>query len=129
MSLRITGLKSLCSSSIVEVKFVRRTKLRIPPTRRMLCTLNVAVLNSTLGKNILNFVPPTSEPPYNAESKGLVVVWDIFMQDWRAIPANSCELVKVFKMGTKNEQTEFWRYFDLVLNKMTTAQKRAFMNK
>jgi hypothetical protein len=129
MSLSITGLKSLCSSSIVEVKFVRRTKLRIPPTRRMLCTLNVAVLNSTLGKNILNFVPPTSEPPYNAESKGLVVVWDIFMQDWRAIPANSCELVKVFKMGTKNEQTEFWRYFDLVLNKMTTAQKRAFMNK
>jgi len=129
MSLSITGLKSLCSSSIVEVKFVRRTKLRIPPTRRMLCTLNVAVLNSTLGKNILNFVPPTSEPPYNAESKGLVVVWDIFMQDWRAIPVNSCELVKVFKMGTKNEQTEFWRYFDLVLNKMTAAQKRAFMNK
>lgn len=129
MSLSITGLKSLCRSAIVEIKFVRRTKLHIPPTRRMLCTLNVAVLNSTLGKNILNFVPPTSEPPYNAESKGLVVVWDIFRQDWRAVPVNSCELVKVFKMGNKNEQVEFWRYFDLVLNKMTTAQKRAFMNK
>ncbi len=129
MALSVAGFKSICSSSIVEIKFVRRDKQRIPSTRRMLCTLNVAVLNSDLGKNILNFKPPTSDPPYNAESKGLVVVWDLFMQNWRAIPANSCELVKVFKMSTKKEQTEFWRYFDLVIRKMTTSQKRAFMNK
>jgi hypothetical protein len=129
MALSVTGLNTLCLNSIIELKFVRRNKLRIPPTRRMLCTKNVQVLNSDLGKNILNFVPPTSNPPYNAAAKGLVVVWDLFMQDWRAIPAESCELVKIFKMSTKKEQTEFWRYFDLVLGKMTSAQKKAFMKK
>jgi hypothetical protein len=129
MALSVAGLKKLCQTGILELKFVRRNKLRIPSTRRMLCTLNFQVLNSELGKQILNFKPPKSSPSYNAESKGLVVVWDIFMQDWRAIPANSCELIKMFKMGTTKEQAEFWRYFDLVLGKMTAMQKKAFMDK
>ena len=126
MSLSVGGLKKLCSSNVVELKFVRRNKLRIPPTRRMLCTLDSTLLNSTLGKEILNFKPPRYSPPYNAASKSLVVVWDVIMQDWRAIPADSCEVVTA--ISTKPVST-FWKYFNTVLSKMTTTQKKGFMDK
>jgi hypothetical protein len=126
MSLSVGGLKKLCSSNVVELKFVRRNKLRIPPTRRMLCTLDSTLLNSTLGKEILNFKPPRYSPPYNAASKNLVVVWDVIMQDWRAIPADSCEVVTA--ISTKPVST-FWKYFNTVLSKMTTTQKKGFMDK
>ncbi len=126
----VPNLKKLCKEAVVELKFVRRIKkVGFPTDRRILCTLNVQLLNGDIGKNILNFKRPTKPPPYNAEAKGLVVVWDIIMQDWRAIPAESCVLGKVFKMGTKAEQAEFFRYFDLVIGKMTSSQKKIFMNK
>lgn len=126
MALSIGGLKRLCSSNAVELKFVRRNKLRIPSTRRMLCTLDASLLNSTLGKEVLNFKPPRFSPPYNAASKGLLVVWDIIMQDWRAIPVDSCEVVTA--VSTKPVKT-FWEYFDKVLSKMTPSQKKTFMDK
>lgn len=126
MALSVGGLRKLCSSNVVELKFVRRNKLRIPSTRRMLCTLDEILLNSTLGKEVLNFKPPRFSPPYNAASKGLVTVWDLIMQDWRSIPADACEVVTA--ISTKPVQT-FWNYFDKVLSKMTASQKRAFMDK
>jgi hypothetical protein len=126
MALSVGGLKKLCSTNVVELKFVRRNKLRIPSTRRMLCTLDATLLNSTLGKEVLNFKPPRFSPPYNAESKGLVTVWDVIMQDWRNVPADACEVVTA--TPTKPVQT-FWNYFDKVLSKMTASQKRSFMDK
>jgi hypothetical protein len=126
MALSVGGLKNLCLSNVVELKFVRRNKLRIPSTRRMLCTLDPTLLNSTLGKEVLNFKPPRFSPPYNAESKGLLTVWDVIMQDWRNIPVNASEVVTA--ISTKPVQT-FWNYFDKVLSKMTASQKRAFMDK
>ena len=82
-----------------------------------------------IGKNILNFVRPTKGPPYNAESKGLVVVWDIIMQNWRAIPADSCEVAVVFNLTTKADQAKFFNFFDKVIMKMTASQKKNFMDK
>lgn len=121
-------LKQACLNAVVELKFVRRNKLRIPSTRRMLCTLDGKILNSDLGKEILNFKPARFSPPYNAESKGLVVVWDIIMQDWRAIPADSCVIVSLIKTQPRQEKN-FWDYYDKVLSKMNANQKKAFMDK
>jgi hypothetical protein len=126
MSLSIGGLKKLCLSNAVELKFVRRNKLRIPPSRRMLCTLDSALLNSTLGKEILNFKVPRFSSPYNAASKGLLIVWDIIMQDWRAIPVDSCEVVSAVSTKPANI---FWEYFNRVLGKMTVSQKKSFQDK
>jgi hypothetical protein len=124
----VGNLKQACLSAVVELKFVRRNKMRIPSTRRMLCTLDGKLLNSDLGKEILNFKSPRFSPPYNAESKGLVVVWDIIMQDWRAIPADSCVVVTMIKTQPRQEKN-FWEYYNKVLSKMNANQKKTFMDK
>jgi hypothetical protein len=130
MGLSVASLKKICQQSVVEIKFKRRNKkLGFPPNRRILCTLNVQLLNGDIGKNILNFVRPTQNPPYNAESKGLVVVWDIIMQNWRAIPAESCEIATFFNLTTKADQAKFFNFFDKVVLKMTASQKKNFIDK
>lgn len=127
MNLSIGGLKALCRSNLVELKFTRRNKVvGRPATRRMLATLDAELLNSTLGKEILNFKPPVDPPPYNPESKGLLTVWDIIFQDWRNIPVSSATVVS--SVPTKPVE-KFWEYFDKVIRKMTATQKAAFMDK
>lgn len=124
----VKGLAEICIDSVVELKFVRRNKARLPRERRMLCTLDSALLNSALGKKTLKFRSPRFPPLYNAASKGLLVVWDIIMQDWRAVPTRGCEVVARIKTSPKLEKN-FWEYYDKVLKKMTSAQKRNFMDR
>jgi hypothetical protein len=127
MKLSLGGLKQLCNSNLVELKFNRRLRLvGIPRSRRMLATLDAELLNSVMGKEILNFKPPTKIPQYDAESKGLLTVWDLLFQDWRNIPVESTVVVST--IPTK-PQEKFWEYFDKVLGKMTAAQKATFMQK
>lgn len=127
MRLSLDGLRQLCSSNVVEIKFTRRHKLAGRPTaRRMLCTLDATILNSQLGKEVLHFKPPSTSPPYDANAKNLVVVWDIFFQDWRAIPIESCEVVSA--VPTKPPE-DFWKYFDKVIGKMTANQKSQFVDR
>ena len=128
MKFSLGGLEKLCKENVVELKFVRRNKLRYPPTRRMLCTLDAKLLNSSDGKKILNFRPPRYAPIYNARSKGLLPVWDIIMQDYRNIPVESVEVVVA--ISTKDTgQKKFWEYFNKVIGKMSVGQKAAFMDK
>jgi hypothetical protein len=126
MAYSIKGLKLVCLQNVVELRFSRRNKLRYGPTRRMLCTLDGKLLNSTEGKKILNFRPPRYAPPYDAEAKGLLTVWDIIMQDWRNIPVAAVDVVMA--VPTKN-QKDFWDYFNKVIGKMSASQKSAFMDK
>jgi hypothetical protein len=120
----VSGLAALCDRHIVEISFVRRTRGIIPPTRRILCTRDRSFLNSALSKQIFNFIPPTNPHPYNAASKGLVTVFDILMQDWRNIPAASCEVIMA--ISTQPNQN-FWQFFDKKIKSMTTLQKESFM--
>ena len=126
MAISVQGLIALCQNNVVELKFVRRTKFRIPPTRRMLCTLNERLLNSAEGKKILKFKPRLHPPPYNAVAKGLATVWDILMQDWRNVSTESVEVVSVVDIVP---QKKFWEFFDGVLKHFTPAQKKSFMEK
>lgn len=120
------NLFKICSSNLVELKFVRRNKKNPIPTRRMLCTLDSRLLRSTFGKNILNFKVPKFKPPYNAKSKNLLTVWDILLQDWRNIPCDSIEVVSVVPtVPLKN----FLVYFDKHIKPMTTAEKEQFLGK
>jgi hypothetical protein len=127
MTLSLTGLAKLCNDNIVELKFNRRLRFKgLPATRRMLATLDSTLLNSTVGKEILNFKPPTQNTSYNASQRGLLTVWDILFQDWRNIPIEST--VVVTAVPTK-PQEEFWKYFDSVIRKMTSKQKEEFMKR
>lgn len=125
MKLSIGGLKQLCQTNVVELKFVRRTKVT-PPTRRMLATLDPMILDSELGRKILNFKPPTKNAAYDAASRGLLTVWDLIFQDWRNIPVEGCEVVSTVP---SRPPEKFWEYFNKVLGKMTAQQKAAFISK
>jgi hypothetical protein len=120
----VGGLTILCDRHLVELKFNRRTKFVAPSTRRMLCTRDRVFLNSALSKQIFNFIPPSQPHPYNAASKGLVTVFDILMQDWRNIPAESCEVIMAVPT---TDQQRFWEFFDKKLKNMTSLQKESFM--
>jgi hypothetical protein len=136
------GLKSLLLTHAAEIKFIRRTEGRLPRTRRMWCTLDPLVLNSAAGKKILNFRKPRFAPAYNAASKNLLVVWDIIMQDWRAVPVDAVYVVEGGKTiptrfiknlndkeGNKRAQDEFWYYYQTAIRKMTPGEKSSFMDR
>lgn len=127
MGLSPNGLRQLLSSGVAEIKFVRRhNSPGRPGTRRMLASLNRAILDTENGRSILNFKPPVYPAAYNANNYNLVIVFDLFMQDWRAIPADTVEIIK---MLPSNSPEEFWKYFNEVLIKMSASQKADFMDK
>jgi hypothetical protein len=119
------NLKKIAISHVVELKFKRRDKKRLPKTRRMFCTLDPLLLNSVWGKRILNFRKPRNAPAYNAASKNLLFVWDIIMQDWRAVPMESCVLIQAV---STRPQKKFWEFFDKAIKNMTPQQKALFMD-
>lgn len=128
-SVTVAGLKRLCLTNVIELKFRRRIypgKNGGVRTRRMLCTLDPLLLNGALGKKVLNFKKPTQLPPYNAAAKNLVIVWDIFRQNWRSVPVESVDVVSM--ISTRPQKT-FWEYFTKVLSKMTATQKQEFFDK
>ena len=127
MKLSPGGLRSLCEVNVVELKFTRRNqKPGKSPTRRMLATLDADLLNSKEGLSILNFKPPTSAPAYNAESRGLLVVWDIFLQTWRSVPAAGCEIISLIPTRPVEK---FWDHFNSSIGNMNAGQKAAFHDK
>jgi hypothetical protein len=123
MRTTLSSLKNLLRENVCEIVFVRRRPRENKAlTRRMLCTLDENLLNSTNGRLSLNFRPSSNVLPYNAESKGLLPVWDIFMQDWRMVSMENCNLILTIK------QEDFWKYFNDTLLPMSPQQKMAYMD-
>jgi hypothetical protein len=118
---------------VAEVVFVRRRRAKDPTvtskTRRMICTTNQLLLNSPFGKKTLRYKPPTQSPPYDAKSKGLLTVWDVFMQDWRNIDIKSSVIVKktsedslpIFVNNQEGIQ-KFAKFFNLKLRRINARQ-------
>jgi len=121
------GLSQLLANNVVEIKFLRRhDKPGWQLSRRMLCTNDWALLNTLLGKRVLHFVPPRLSLPYNPTSYNLVIAFDIFMQNWRAINCDRCDVVAI--IPTSPDPAKWWDYFTDSIMKMSAAQKQAFMN-
>ena len=124
MKVSLSTLKTLLQNNVAEIKFFRRRlKPGYPATRRMLCTNSFLLLNSTEGRLALNYRPFTKPPRFNATQKDLLIVWDIFMQDYRCINMSACNLI-----STIPANKEFWKYFNAKLAKLTSQQKINFMN-
>jgi hypothetical protein len=129
-SYSVDGFFLLCNQCVVELVFFPRGDLGKykGTTRRMLCTLNKKLLNSDFGKRTLNFKPPLQSPPYNAKSKGLVTVWDIFRQDWRNVPVKAANVMPPpFTMKAEPIE-DFMDYFDKVIKPMTREQRRQYID-
>ena len=90
----------------------------------MLCTNSKNILESPNGYKVLNYKPPKGNADYNPASKNLVNAWDLFVQDYRYVNANNCEVISVMPADD-----EFWVYFNDVLNNMPAVQKEAFNRK
>jgi len=89
----------------------------------MLCTKSYELLNSTNGRISLNYAPPTHPPLINEAKENLLIVWDIYMQQFRNINMNDCYLLNQLPADDS-----FWEYFNENLYNMTPEQKMAFMN-
>jgi hypothetical protein len=125
MKVALPTLKTVVQNNVAEIKFFRRRpKPGFSLTRRMLCTNSFPLLNSAEGRFTLNFRPTTKPPKFNPTQKNLLIVWDIFMQDYRCVNAAACNLI-----ATIPANKEFWKYFSSKLLRLTPQQKIAFMNK
>jgi hypothetical protein len=100
----------------------RHLKPGSPPFRRMLCTGDLSLLNSNQGRVALNFRPAYNQPRFNPVQKNLLITWDIFMQDYRCVNMDACELV------TLVPNAGFWKFFNERLVLMSPQQKIKFMN-
>ena len=133
-------LKALLQNNVCEVVFVRRRPERapVPPrayVRRMLCTNSFGLLTSYNAKISLNFRLPRTGRRLDEAKHDIVVVWDIFEQDYRNVSISTPESPFTGK-GTSAgtcylRQTipaddTFWKYYNDVLLKMTPEQKRNF---
>jgi hypothetical protein len=127
-SYSVKGFKTLCQSHVVDVVFYRRSSpIGGKAMRRMLCTLNVELLNSTFGKKTLKFRSPMQSPPYNAEAKGLVTVWDIFRQDWRNVPVKAALVMQAPYTMPATPVKNFIEYFDKTIQPMTLGQRQQYI--
>lgn len=123
MKTTLDNLRNLLRENVCEIVFVRRRpRANRMPVRRMLCTLDTNILNSTNGRLSLNYRPSSGVMPYNAESKNLLPVWDIFMQDWRMVNMDDCNLITTIK------EEDFWKYFNETLLPMSPQQKMQYMD-
>jgi hypothetical protein len=125
MKVSVATLRTIVQNNVTEIKFFRRRpKAGYPATRRMLCTTSFTLLNSTEGRLVLNYRPTNRPPKFNPTQRDLLIVWDIFMQDYRCVNMAACNLV-----ATIPANKEFWKYFTQKLARLTPQQKIAFMNK
>jgi hypothetical protein len=74
----------------------------------------------------LNYRSAPRSLKFNPQQKGLVLTWDLFMQDYRLIPAESVDVVAVIPTSPPEE---WWKYFSQVLSRMSASEKAAFMDK
>ena len=121
-----SALSLLLMNHVAEIRFTRRNeKLGYNRQRRMLCTNDRLLLMSSVGQRVLNYIAPTGRLPYNAASKNLLIVWDIFYQNYRAVNCNDCDLVAVIKSTPADD---FWKYFQEKISPMSGNNKAQFMN-
>ena len=116
-------LDQLLREKVLDVRFSRRLmKDNAPSSRRMLCTKSLEILNSNNGRLILNYKPPTQQPKYDPNQENLVCVWDIFMQDYRMIPVESCTVIEAL------EPEAFWEKFNKQYRMMSQSDKTNYIN-
>jgi len=118
--------KSLIQNNVCEIVFVRRRPERAPnrpEVRRMLCTHSFNLLTSYNSKISLNFRLPKTARRLDEVKHNIVVVWDIFMQDYRNVSMDTCYI----RQQVPDDDT-FWKYYNDVLLNMTADQKMNFMD-
>ena len=121
-------LEGTLQRNVCEIVFVRRRPERapVPPRaeiRRMLCSNSLELLTSYNAKISLNFRYPKTGRRIDGVKHNIVPVWDILQQDYRNVSMETCYIRQ-----TIPADDTFWKYYNDVLLKMTSAQKLNFMD-
>ena len=123
MAVSIQALENLLLNNVLDLRFSTRILVaNKPPFRRMLCTKSYDLLNSTNGKIVLNYKPPSSGKQFNENKNKACIVWDILMQDYRIV---SGDQVSIIRQIPANE--EFWTFFNKEIYTLNTEQKILYM--
>lgn len=118
------SLNSLLTRNVLDLKFTRRRpRSGVSGTRRMYCTLSDRILNSVNGRTVLNYLPGGNKLPYSPSSKNLSLVWDILMQSFRMVPADTTTVLNQLP-----GDDSFWDYFNENIITMSQQDKIQFMN-
>ena len=129
MRVGAASLKSMLNQSILDIRFTRRTpKAGKPNTRRMLCTNAPQFLSTIAAKSVFGFSAPSGAPKYNAASKGLVIAYDLFMQNFGAINGSNVEILNVYPVTNEQQINEFWDFFSQNVSPMSASDKDKFMD-
>lgn len=123
MAVLVQTLNNLLLRNVLDIRFLRREPLpNKTATRRILCTKSSDLLNSTNGRVVLNYRPPKNNKQFNESLNNACVVWDILMQDYRIVPADTATIIKEIPA---NE--DFWTYFNSQIYILSGEQKKRFM--
>lgn len=123
MAVSVQTLNNLLLRNVLDIRFIRRDPVpNKPATRRILCTKSYDLLNSTNGRIVLNYRPPKNNKQFNESQTNACVVWDILMQDYRIVPADTATILEEIPA---NEN--FWTYFNDKIYTLSTEQKIRFM--
>ena len=123
MAVSVQTLNNLLLRNVLDIRFLRREPVPNKPlTRRILCTKSYDLLNSTNGRVVLNYRPPKNNKQFNESQTNACVVWDILMQDYRIVPADTATILEEIPA---NEN--FWTYFNDKIYTLSTEQKIRFM--
>jgi hypothetical protein len=118
-------LDRLVSQNVCEIFFLRRRPERSPGRpifRKMLCSNSMEILRSENGIRSLNFRLPNGPKQINEVYHDIVVVWDIFMQDYRNVSMENCYLIQTIP------PEGFWDYYNKVLYVMSANEKMQYMD-
>jgi len=120
-----TELDRLLANNVCEIFFMRRRPERAPRRpehRRMICSNCIEILNSENGTRSLNFRRPEGPKKIDERFHNVVVVWDIFMQDYRNVSMERCYIVQTIP------PENFWEYYNNVLYTMSANEKMQYMD-
>lgn len=117
-------LESLLLSNVLDLRFKRRIpKAGSSATRRMICTKSANLLQSVNGKIVLNYAAPKTAKQFNEAASNALVVWDVLMQDYRIVSADSVDVIREIPADDT-----FWEIFNNEIYPLSTDQKIQFMN-
>ena len=130
MKVGISTLRVLLENNVLEIKFKRRRpKAGAPATRRMLCTNNPVVLQSSTGRQTLHYKTATGTPKYSPTAKNLVIAWDIFKQDYRAISGDNIEVINTIPYNSVLVSVVFsQQHYDFQLSFYLTCQQLCMLS-
>jgi hypothetical protein len=126
MKTSLQALKTILETNVAEIRFARRRpKAGHPAQRHMICSNDKRFLSTAAGRITLNFRPVTNTKPvpyFNRNSKNVLNVWDIIMQDYRNISMDNCDLVQIIPSD------KFWDFFEKNLAILSTGEKMRYMD-